>query len=89
MAHLLRAAALTNDVDVARQAALDPRKPLSRAGISQSASMIFADALRDLPTASACTAGVEDFGLRVAETRQLTDLGPPLALRCRCAIRER
>jgi hypothetical protein len=53
------------------------------------ASVISADALRNLLTESARAAGVEDVGLRVAETRQLTDLGPPLALRFGCAARER
>jgi AraC-like DNA-binding protein len=38
--------------------------------------MVAADALRNLLAASASAARVEDFGLRMAETRQLTDLGP-------------
>lgn len=81
MTYLVRATVLTNYVQVARQAGIDPYKQLSRAGIRRSAlldpgAMISADALRKLLGSSASASGVEDFGLRMAETRQLTDLGP-------------
>ena len=81
MTYLIRATALTNYVQVAREAGLDPYKQLSKAGIRRAALLdpsatIAADALRRLLAASASDAGVEDFGLRMAETRQLTDLGP-------------
>lgn len=81
MTYLVRTTALTNYVQVAREVGLDPYKQLSKAGISRAAlldpgTMIAADALRGLLAASASAAGVEDFGLRMAETRQLSDLGP-------------
>ena len=81
MTYLVRATALTNYVQVAREVGLDPYKQLSKAGIRRAAlldpgAMIAADALRSLLADSASAAGVEDFGLRMAETRQLTDLGP-------------
>jgi AraC-like DNA-binding protein len=81
MTYLVRATALTNYIQVARETGLDPYKQLSKAGIRRAAlldpgAMIAADALRRLLAASASAAGVEDFGLRMAETRQLTDLGP-------------
>lgn len=81
MSYLIRATALTNYVQVAREVGLDPYKQLAKAGVRRAAlldpgAMVAADALRRLLTASARTAGVEDFGLRMAETRQLTDLGP-------------
>ncbi|EHP40615.1 AraC family transcriptional regulator [Cupriavidus basilensis OR16] len=81
MTYLVRATALTNYVRVAREVGLDPYKQLSKAGIRRATlldpdAMIAADALRSLLAESASAAGVEDFGLRMAETRQLTDLGP-------------
>lgn len=81
MRYLLRATALTNYVQVAREAGLDPDKMLRKAGIRQAAlldpgAMIAAHTVRALLEASARAAGVEDFGLRLAASRQLTDLGP-------------
>ncbi|RZL87525.1 MAG: helix-turn-helix domain-containing protein [Variovorax sp.] len=81
MRYLIRSSALTNYIRVAREVGLDPYRQLSKAGIRRSvlldpAAMISAEAMRRLLAASARAAGVEDFGLRMAETRQLTDLGP-------------
>lgn len=81
MTYLIRASALTNYARVARDLGLDPYRQLRRAGVPRSALLdpgasISAGALRKLLADSADAAGVEDFGLRMAETRQLTDLGP-------------
>jgi AraC-like DNA-binding protein len=81
MTYFVRSTALTNYVRVAHELGIDPHKHLNKAGIRRAAlldptTMIPADALRSLLTASAKSAGIEDFGLRMAETRQLTDLGP-------------
>ncbi|RKE39438.1 AraC-like DNA-binding protein [Paraburkholderia sp. BL23I1N1] len=81
MSYRLRSAALTNYVEVARSVGVDPYHQLSSAGISQSVLldsdiMIPADAVARLLEASARAAGIDDFGLRMAETRQLSNLGP-------------
>ena len=81
MPYLVRSSALTNYIYVARQAGLDPYAQLNKAGIRRAALldpgvMIAANAMRSLLDASANESRVEDFGLRMAETRHLTDLGP-------------
>lgn len=81
MTYFVRASALTNYARVARDLGLDPYRQLRKAGIPRGAlfdpgATVSASALRKLLAASAEAAGVEDFGLRMAETRQLTDLGP-------------
>ncbi|MDF3838697.1 AraC family transcriptional regulator [Cupriavidus basilensis] len=81
MAYLLRSASLTNYVDVARSVGLDPYRHLRAAGIDRSVLLdpdmrIPAEAVGRLLEASAQAAGVEDFGLRMAETRHLSNLGP-------------
>ena len=81
MAYFVRSSALTNYVRVAREVGLDPYFQLTKAGIRRPALldpdvMIAADAVRSLLDSSARDSKVEDFGLRMAETRQLTDLGP-------------
>ncbi|MFS8977230.1 AraC family transcriptional regulator [Cupriavidus necator] len=81
MSYLLRSASLTNYVEVARALGLDPYQHLSAAGISRYALLdhdikIPAEAVASLLEASAHAADVEDFGLRMAETRQLANLGP-------------
>jgi AraC-like DNA-binding protein len=87
MPALIRSSSLTNFVQVARSAGLDPYRQLREAGISLSALiepdiMIPAKSVIRLLEVSARLAGVEDFGLRMAETRRLEDLGPlALALR--------
>jgi len=81
MPHLLRSASLTNYVDVARSVGLDPFALLRSARIGRSALLdpdirIPAEAVSRLLEASAHAAGVEDFGLRMAQTRELSNLGP-------------
>lgn len=81
MTHFIRSSALTNYVRVARELGLDPYQQLSKAGIRHPALLdpdvlIAAESMRSLLDSSARDSKVEDFGLRMAETRQLTDLGP-------------
>jgi AraC-like DNA-binding protein len=80
MSYLIRSAALTNYVEVARSVGLDPYRQLSDVGISRSALldpdiMIPAEAVGRLLEASAEAGAIEDFGLRMAETRELSNLG--------------
>ncbi|MGF6633915.1 AraC family transcriptional regulator [Paraburkholderia sp. MM6662-R1] len=81
MSYLLRSAALTSYVEVARSVGLDPYQQLSDAGIDRSALlnpdiMIPAEAVARLLETSARAAAVEDFALRMAESRHLSNLGP-------------
>ncbi|QYY28255.1 MULTISPECIES: AraC family transcriptional regulator [Cupriavidus] len=81
MAYQLRSAALTNYVEVARAVGLDPYQQLRAARISRSVLLdpdirIPAQAVSRLLESSANAAGIQDFGLRMAETRQLSNLGP-------------
>ena len=81
MIALVRAAALTSYAEVARGAGLDPYEMLKRVGISQSALVekdmrIPVPAVHRLLEQSAALSGVENFGLRMAQTRRLSILGP-------------
>ena len=81
MPALIRSSSLTNFVEVAREVGLDPYVQLKRARIDTSALldpdlMISARAVMRLLESAARRAGVEDFGLRMAETRRLENLGP-------------
>lgn len=81
MPTLIRSSSLTNYVEIAREVGLDPYALLRRARIDTSALldpdlMISATAVMRLLENSARRAGVEDFGLRMAETRRLENLGP-------------
>ncbi|KDP84240.1 AraC family transcriptional regulator [Cupriavidus basilensis] len=81
MSYQLRSASLTNYEEVARSLGLNPQALLRAAGISLTALInpdmhISAVAVSRLLEASARAAGVEDFGLRMAETRELANLGP-------------
>lgn len=81
MPSLLRSASLTNYVEVAREVGLNPYLRLRRAGISAAALLdpdvrVPADSAMRMLEDSARMTGVEDFGLRMAETRQLANLGP-------------
>ena len=72
---------LSEFVDVARQVGLDPHSLLRHVGISPSALVdpdirVPARSVMQLLEESAQLAGVTDLGLRVAEARQLTSLGP-------------
>jgi AraC-like DNA-binding protein len=77
---LIRAAALTNYFEVARQLELNPQPLLQAVGLSRS---LLSDPERRIPAAAAAqlleasaqASGCETFGLRMAESRQLSDLG--------------
>jgi AraC-like DNA-binding protein len=80
MTVLVRAAALSNYGQVARQVGLDPTKMLRRARLDPAVLknpdlripvVVVAALLED----SAAQSGCASFGLRMAETRQLSDLG--------------
>ncbi|MCP3712964.1 AraC family transcriptional regulator [Paraburkholderia sp. CNPSo 3274] len=81
MAYMLRSTALTNYIETARSVGLDPYKELAEAGISRYALLdpdmkIPVDSVVRLLEVSAEAADVDDLGLRMAESRQLSDLGP-------------
>ena len=80
MPSLVRAASLTNYSEVARGAGLDPLRMLADAGLSASVLrepdlMLPADRVGQLLESSAAASGLESFGLRMAESRQLSNLG--------------
>ncbi|WP_077035315.1 AraC family transcriptional regulator [Pelomonas sp. KK5] len=77
---LLRAASLTNYREVARAGGLDPDRMLREAGLSPSVLsepdlLIPAERVGALLQASAERSGNESFGLCMAESRQLSNLG--------------
>ena len=81
MLSLVRAAALTNYREVATAAGLDPLRMLADAGLSPSVLRepdlrVPTDRVARLLEASVAASGMESFGLRMAETRQLSNLGP-------------
>ena len=81
MPGLIRSASLTNYADVARGAGLDPERMLREFRLplrclQEPEIKVPVDAVRDLLEASAERSGVEAFGLRMAETRRLSNLGP-------------
>jgi AraC-like DNA-binding protein len=78
--HLTRSAALTSYADLARSVGLDPYRILDAAGVPRRALddpdiKVPANAVGRILEASARQSGVEDFGLRLAETRRLSNLG--------------
>lgn len=80
MALMARTAALTNYQEVSQQLGLNPQQLLSQFGLSQ--SMLESTELRIPMTvvamlleASAQASGCETFGLRMAESRQLSNFG--------------
>jgi len=80
MSSLVRAASLTNYSDVARAAGLDPVRMLFDAGLSPSVLrepdlMIPVERVGQLLQASATMSGNESFGLCMAESRLLSNLG--------------
>ncbi|AQV97810.1 MULTISPECIES: AraC family transcriptional regulator [Cupriavidus] len=80
MSSLVRAAALTNYSEVARAAGLDPVRMLLDAGLSPSILrepdlMIPVERVGQLLQASATMSGNESFGLCMAESRLLSNLG--------------
>lgn len=94
MTGLVRSACLTNYAQIARAAGLDPLAQLRAVDLSprcleQLDLKIPTEAVGRLLENSARLAGLEDFGLRMAETRQLSNLGPlALLLRDEPTIRQ-
>ena len=94
MTFLVRAASLTNYAEVARAAGLDPSRMLADAGLGSDALRepdlrIPAERVALLLENSAAASGMEGFGLRMAETRQLSNLGPVgLLMRDQPTLRE-
>ena len=81
MGPTIRSASLVDYVEVARSVGLDPYKMLERVGLPRSCLRspdlrISADAVAELLQASASAARVEDFALRLAQRRGLSNLGP-------------
>ncbi|CAN7720984.1 AraC family transcriptional regulator [Variovorax sp. LjRoot130] len=80
MSSLVRAASLTNYSEVARAGGLDPARMLLDAGLSPSVLrepdlMIPVESVALLLQASATSSGNESFGLCMAESRRLSNLG--------------
>lgn len=80
MAQLSRSASLTGFADLARELGLDPWKlaeaaGVPRAALSDSDLKIRASAVGRLLTLAAERARIDDFGLRLAETRRLSNMG--------------
>jgi len=80
MEPLSRSAALTGYADLARSVGLDPFRILEAVGVSRRALSgpdlkIPANAVGRILETSAKRSGVEDFGLRLAEKRRLSNLG--------------
>ena len=81
MTDLIRSACLTSYPEIARSLGLDPMRLLDACGIDRRCLddpdiKLPAGALGRLIELSAKAAGAEDFGLRLAETRTLSVLGP-------------
>lgn len=81
MPSLIRSGSLTNYADVARKAGLDPARMLAQYKLPQRCLRdpelrVPIDRVRELLEGSAEASGVEAFGLLMAETRQLSNLGP-------------
>ncbi len=81
MPALIRSASLTHYAELARACGLDPLRMVAEAGLPSDCLRepdlkIPADAVRELLERSAQRSGLETFGLRLAETRRLSNLGP-------------
>ena len=81
MPSVIRSASLTNYAEVARSAGLDPQRMLREFGLPprclhEPEIKVPIDAVRGLLEASAERSGIAAFGLRMAETRRLSNLGP-------------
>src|SRR5215831_17775225 len=81
MSGLARSATLTNYAEVAHHAGLDPLRQLREFGLPQRCLRdpelkVPIDAVRRLLETSGERSGVEAFGLLMAETRRLSNLGP-------------
>jgi AraC-like DNA-binding protein len=80
MARTFRSASLVNYLEIAREAGLDPYCMLQRVGIDARALsdhdlQVPAERVADLLELSAEASGCANFGLRMAESRRLSDLG--------------
>ncbi|MDM0116981.1 AraC family transcriptional regulator [Variovorax sp. J22R133] len=80
MAPLVRAAALTNFMEVAESLGFNPREALRHAGLNHNLlkdpeQRISTDAVVALLEESATGSGCDTFGLRMAESRQLSSFG--------------
>ena len=78
---LIRSGSLTNYAEVARAVGLDPRRMLREFGLpprclEDTELKVPLDSVRQLLEVSAERSGAEAFGLMMAETRQLSNLGP-------------
>lgn len=93
MAQMARGAGLTGFVELAREAGLDPYRLAAAAGVPRAAltdpdTLVASPAIGRLIALAAGRAGAEDFGLRMAQTRRLSTLGPlGLALRHQPTLR--
>src|SRR6516162_3006356 len=81
MADLIRAACLKHYAEVARNVGLDPAKMLKSVGfpargLTDPDIKIPSGGVRRLLEASAAAAGIDDFGLRLAERGGFSNLGP-------------
>ena len=81
MTTLLRSASLTNFADVAHSVGLNPRVMLAEAGLPMDALVspnlkLPAEAVNQLLELCAQRSGDEAFGLRMAQARRLSNLGP-------------
>jgi AraC-like DNA-binding protein len=81
MKGLIRSASLTNFADVARRVGLDPARLFREFGLPQQCLRdpelkVPLDTVRQLLEESAERAGVEAFGLMMADSRWLSNLGP-------------
>jgi AraC-like DNA-binding protein len=81
MSCLVRSASLTNYAEIARSLHVDHLQQMRSAGLDprcllQPDLKIPTEAVVQLLESSAREAGVDDFGLRMAETRKLSNLGP-------------
>ncbi len=94
MTSLVRSAALTGYAELARSIGLDPVRLVRAAAIPVSALTnpdlkIRAASVSQLLEATAARAGLEDFGLRLARQRRLSNLGPiALVLREQATLRQ-
>jgi AraC-like DNA-binding protein len=81
MRHVVRSASLRGYAELARSVGLDPLALMRRVGLPRRClddpeTLIGADAVARLLELSAQEAGIEDFGIRLASTRRLSNLGP-------------
>lgn len=81
MTYFARSASLTNYIEIARSVGINPYIYLNNAGIDRSSLLdpdtkIPTKAIARLLEDSAQAAQIDDFGLRMAETREFSNLGP-------------